>query len=222
MLEHAYLEVLSRSAVSQVTSWDPVLSQVVKAVSRGEELVQQAYSHKAAKLSLQQGCLLWCSRVVIPQGLRSRVLQLLHAGHPGVEKMKMVAWSHVWWPGLDQDINHMVQSCQVSQEHQRASRHVEITPWLFPKRPWSCLHVDFGGSFKGHYFLVVVDAFSKWVEVLPVTTPSAGVTIATLRQVFAAQGLPDVIVSESCPSFASTEYLAWLTKNGIRRMMVPL
>ncbi|XP_049524460.1 uncharacterized protein K02A2.6-like [Dermacentor silvarum] len=121
MLGHAYPEVLSRSAVSQATSRDPVLSQVVKAVSRGEELVQQAYSHKAAELSLQQGCLLWGSRVVIPQSLRSRVLQLLHAGHPGVEKTKMVARSHVWWPGLDQDITHMVQSCQVCQEHQRAN-----------------------------------------------------------------------------------------------------
>ncbi|XP_049527605.1 uncharacterized protein LOC125947237 [Dermacentor silvarum] len=84
MLEHAYPEVLSRSAVSQATSRDPVLSQVVKAVSRGQELVQQAYSHKAAELGLQQGCLLWGSRVVIPQSLRCRVLQLLHVGHPGV------------------------------------------------------------------------------------------------------------------------------------------
>lgn len=79
----------------------------------------------------------------------------------------------------------------------------------------------FWGPFKGHYFLVVVDAFSKWVEVLPVTTPSAGATIAALRQVFAAQGLPDIIVSDNGPAFASAEYLAWLTKNGIRRMMVP-
>ncbi|XP_037563432.1 uncharacterized protein K02A2.6-like [Dermacentor silvarum] len=188
MLEHAYPEVLSRSAVSLATSRDPILSQVVKAVSQGEELVQQAYSHKAAELNLQQGCLLWGSRVVIPQSLRSRVLQLLHAGHPGVEKTKM--------------------SCQVCQEHQRASRHVEITPWPLPQRPWSRLHVDFGGPFKGHYFLVVVDAFLKWVEVLPVTTPSAGATIAALRQVFAAQGLPDVIMSDNGPAFASTEYLA--------------
>ncbi|KAL1484105.1 hypothetical protein MTO96_050109, partial [Rhipicephalus appendiculatus] len=221
MLEHAYPETLSRSVVSQATSRDPVLSQVVKAVSRGEELVQQSYSHKAAELSLEQGCLLWGSRVVIPQSLRSRVLQLQHAGHPGVEKTNMVARSHVWWPGLDQDIAHMVQSCQVCQEHQRASRQVEITPWSFPQRPWSRLHVDFGGPFKGHYFLVGVDAFSKWVEVLPVTTPSAGATTAALRQVFAAQGLPDDIVSDNEPAFASAEYLAWLTKNGIRRIMVP-
>ncbi|XP_037577025.1 uncharacterized protein LOC119459286 [Dermacentor silvarum] len=93
MLEHTYPVVLSRSVVSRTTSRVPVLSQVAKAVSRGEELVQQAYSHKAAELSLQQGCLLWGSRVVIPQCIRSRVLQLLHAGHPGVEKTKIVARS---------------------------------------------------------------------------------------------------------------------------------
>nr|XP_037285009.1 uncharacterized protein K02A2.6-like [Rhipicephalus microplus] len=222
MLEHAYPEVLSRSAVSQATSRDLVLSQVVKAVSRGEELAERTYSHKPAELSLQQGCLLWGSRVVIPQSLRSRILQLLHAGHPGVEKTKIVARSHVWWPGLNQDIARMVQSCQACQENQRASRHVKITPWPFPEKPWSRLPVDFGGPFKGHYFLVVVDTFSKWVEVLPVTTPSAGATIAALRQVFAAQGLPDLIVSDNGPAFVSKKYLAWLTKNGICRMMVPL
>lgn len=58
---------------------------------------------------------------------------------------------------------------------------MEITPWPFLQRPWFCLHVDFKGPFKGHYFLVVVDTFSMWVEVLPVTTPLAGVTIAALR-----------------------------------------
>nr|XP_037275199.1 uncharacterized protein K02A2.6-like [Rhipicephalus microplus] len=69
--------------------------------------------------------------------------------------------------------------------------------------------------------MVVVDAFSKWVEVLSDTTPSAEATTAALRQVFAAQGLPDVIVSDNGPAFASEEYLAWLTKNGIRWMVPP-
>nr|XP_050046560.1 uncharacterized protein K02A2.6-like [Dermacentor andersoni] len=32
---------------------------------------------------------------------------------------------------------------------------------------------------------------------------------------------PNVFVSDDSPPFASTEYLAWLTKNGIRRVMVP-
>ncbi|KAL1448705.1 hypothetical protein MTO96_028191 [Rhipicephalus appendiculatus] len=109
----------------------------------------------------------------------------------------MVAWSHVWRPGLDQDIAHMVQSCQVCQEHQRASRQVEITPWPFRQRPSSRLHV------------------------LPATVPSADATIAALQQVFTTQGLPQVIVCANEPAFAGAEYLAWLMKNGIRRMMVP-
>ncbi|KAL1440272.1 hypothetical protein MTO96_001212 [Rhipicephalus appendiculatus] len=140
----------------------------------GEELVQQSYSHKAAELSLEQGCLHWSSRVVISQSLRSRVLQLLHVGHPGVvEKIKIVAQYHVWWPGLDQNIAHMVQSCQVCQEHQRALRQVEISPWPFPQRPLVSPSRGFWGLFKGHYFLVVVDAFSKWLKfyLLPLRRP---------------------------------------------------
>ncbi|XP_037520635.1 uncharacterized protein K02A2.6-like [Rhipicephalus sanguineus] len=133
----------------------------------------------------------------------------------------MVAPSCLSWPRLGHDIAHMMQSCQVCQEHQRESCLVEITPWPFPQRSWSGLHVDFGGPFKCHYFLVAVDAFPKLVEALPVTTLSADLTIAALGQVVAAQGLPDIIVSDNGPAFASTEYLARLMKNRIRRMVVP-
>ncbi|XP_077551647.1 uncharacterized protein LOC144165726 [Haemaphysalis longicornis] len=74
---------------------------------------------------------------------------------------------------------------------------------------------------KVHYFLVVVYAFSMSVEVLSVTTSSEGATMVALRPVFTGQGLLDVIVSYKDPAFASEEHLAWLTKSGIRRIMVP-
>ena len=32
--------------------------------------------------------------------------------------------------------------------------------------PWSCLHIDFAGSLKGSYYLIIVDSFSKWPEIL--------------------------------------------------------
>ncbi|XP_077553190.1 uncharacterized protein LOC144167944 [Haemaphysalis longicornis] len=66
------VQLLSRSAVSQATSRDLVLSQVVKVVSQREELAERTYSHKAAELSQQQGCMLCGSRGVIPQSLQSR------------------------------------------------------------------------------------------------------------------------------------------------------
>lgn len=100
-------------------------------------------------------------------------------------------------------------------------RPVQSTPWLFPERPWSRLHVDFGGPFKGHYFLVIVDAYSKWVEVIPVTSPSSDATISCLRAVFATHGIPDIIVSDNGTAFTSATFQQFLQRNQIRGIRVP-
>ncbi|XP_037558255.1 uncharacterized protein K02A2.6-like [Dermacentor silvarum] len=86
---------------------------------------------------------------------------------------------------------------------------------------WSRIHDGFEGSFMGHYILVMVDAFSKWVEVHPVPSPSAEATISVFRTVFSQHGLPDIIVSDNGPAFTSSQYADFLNRNGIRRMMVP-
>ncbi|XP_043224352.1 uncharacterized protein K02A2.6-like isoform X1 [Amphibalanus amphitrite] len=67
------------------------------------------------ELSIENGCLLWGLRVVVPTQLRSRVLSLLHSGHPGMTAMKQLARSVVWWPGLDGQIEDRVRACQACQ-----------------------------------------------------------------------------------------------------------
>ena len=42
--------------------------------------------------------------------------------------------------------------------------------WEWPERPWSRLHADYTGPFLGKMFLIVVDAYSKWLEVIPVSS----------------------------------------------------
>ncbi|XP_064479921.1 uncharacterized protein K02A2.6-like [Ornithodoros turicata] len=225
MLEQAYSDLLTPTIVARATKNDHVLSQVFLALSRGEVISLgpegYPYSARSAELSLHEGCVLWGARAVIPKALQSRVLKMLHAGHPGIEKSKKIARSHVWWPGIDNDIMGNVKACSICQSLQRTPRPAQQTPWPFPQRPWSRLHVDFGGPFLGHTFLVIVDAYSKWVEVFPVKSTSAESTIDVLRLVFAQHGLPDLIVSDNGPAFASAQYLDFLTRSGIRRMLVP-
>ena len=65
----------------------------------GQEFEQ--YSMKAMELSVQDGCVLWGSRVVIPLALRPAVIQLLHEGHP---RMKAIARGMIWWPVMDVEL----------------------------------------------------------------------------------------------------------------------
>ncbi len=53
------------------------------------------------EISIQDGCLLWGSRVIVlPQG-RTQVLDILHETHLGVSRMKSLARCYVWLPKLD-------------------------------------------------------------------------------------------------------------------------
>ena len=68
------------------------------------------------ELSLEGGCPLRDIQVVLPNKLREKVFEELHIIHPGFQRMKLLAKSHVWWPYIDQDIQEMVKGCCASQE----------------------------------------------------------------------------------------------------------
>ena len=55
-------------------------------------------------LSVCQDCLLYGARVVIPTKLQQQVLDLLHECHFGIQGMKQLARTPVYWPNIDSDI----------------------------------------------------------------------------------------------------------------------
>ena len=79
------------------------------------------FNRRKSELSVQDGCILWGNRVVVPEQGRSKVLQQLHEGHPGVTRMKSIARSLTWWPGIDKDIEKTVQNCQPCHQKSPAS-----------------------------------------------------------------------------------------------------
>ena len=117
-------------------------------------------------MSLLNGCVLWGARVIAPPQGRQAVLEELHDTHPRVSKMKALARSYVWWPGMDSVIEGVVKS-RLSCQATRPSPPVALlNPWEWPDKPWSRLHIDFAGPFMGRNFLIfLVDAHSKWLEV---------------------------------------------------------
>ena len=75
----------------------------------------QPFSTRKQELSVEGNCMLWGTRVIIPQKHRTRVLQELHREHSGMSQMKAIARSYVWWPGMDQAIEAMVKASVACQ-----------------------------------------------------------------------------------------------------------
>ena len=80
-----------------------------------------------------------------------KVTQELHEGHPGVNGMKDLAHSFVWWPQLDSDLESLVQSCEECQRFQHLYLVGLLQPWEWPRRPWTRVHniIDFAEPFLG-------------------------------------------------------------------------
>ena len=94
---------------------DPIIAQVYQYVlegwpQKGVNGNLKTFYQWRDQLSTDQGCLLWGTRVVIPDKLQGRLLNELHHTHPGIVKIKLLAWNYMWWPKIDQNIEEIVKS----------------------------------------------------------------------------------------------------------------
>ena len=192
------------------TRRDPILSRVMLYTKEGWPAqisdALKPYWNRQTELTLEDECVLWGIRVVVPQKLREPVLQELHHTHPGIVRMKSIARSYVWWPRLDQEIEAMARSCSHCQAVRNVSAVAPLHPWLWPSKPWQRIHVDFASPFRGRNFLVWIDAHSKWPEVIEMKSTTTSATIRELRRLFSAYGLPDQLVSDNGPQFTSEDF----------------
>ena len=219
------LQGVSTLTAQNIADWsrhDPVLANVQEFLLRGwpEDTGPEfaPYRQRKDELSVQDGCILWGSRVVIPPNGRQQVVRELHTAHPGINRMKALARSYIWWPQIDADLEDAVRKCTVCQESQRSPPLAPLHPWEYPDAPWKRIHVDFAGPVDNHMLLVVVDAFSKWIEVYITKSSSSAATIAKLRECFAQHGIPDVVVSDNGSNFTSEEFADFVRKNGIAHL----
>lgn len=171
------------------------------------------YKIRQHELSLLKGCLLWGSRVLVPASLRGSILSALHEDHPGIAYMKSLGRSYVWWPKLDNNIAHLVSGCSQCQLSSAAAPVALPREWESPSSPWSCLHVDCAGPIQGKTLL---DAYSQWVEVIPMFSTTSDALVRALRLLFSTHGLPDIIISDNGPQLTSATFQVFLVQYGIR------
>ena len=88
------------------------------------------------ELTVEQNCLLWGMRLIIPKSLQATILEELHQNYPGIVRMKILAKSYLGWPKLDHEIEKQVKCCESCQCMKGHPSPTPLHPWLWPSRPW--------------------------------------------------------------------------------------
>ena len=110
----------------------------------------------------------------------------------------------MWWPGVSKQIAQYVQQCSVcAQEDKHKKQLLLYTP--LPDYPWEVVGTDL---FELHY-LLIVDYFSQYPEIIHLSSTTSLSTIAALKSVFSRHGIPEEVRSDYRPQYSSQEFAAF-------------
>ena len=195
------------------------MTQLRECIQTGkwESCSNQAYKTVKDELTSLGKLVLRGSRIVIPEKLRQKVIDLAHEGHQGIVKTKERLRTKVWWPGIDRDTEKRVKSCQACQVVSQASRQEPMTRKKFPDGPWEDLAIDILGPLpSGESILVTVDYYSRYFEATILRTTQTKHIVTALENVFTTHGLPVSVTTDNVPQFVSDEFSQFLKNRGIK------
>ncbi|XP_061165874.1 uncharacterized protein K02A2.6-like [Saccostrea echinata] len=172
---------ISSQEIAIATRRDPIMSRMFDFTLNGwpahvEDAGLQPFFDRRNELTLEKGLIWWGMRVIIPEMFRGRLLLELHEEHLGMSRTKALARGYLWWPYLDRDIEDMVERSSACAYTRNTPKESPLHSWIWASRPGQRVHIDYA-EYEGHFFLVIVDSFSKWLEVIPVKSTTSRNTI---------------------------------------------
>ena len=144
-------------------------------------------------------------RIVVPRSLQRETLAKVHTGHQGIHRCQSRVSMSVWWPGVKHQVEQLVQHCPECTKALAAPRQ-PMLPTPLPKYPWQRVASDLFELNKKTYILVA-DYFSRYVEVQTLTSTTSASVIRVLKSIFARHGIPETLVGDNGPQYASKEMM---------------
>lgn len=217
---------LTHIQIAHETKTDEVLKIVFECVMKGnwndhrEDPQVNIFKSRASELSIHQECIMLGDRVVVPSSLRQKVIKQLHRGHPGIVRMKAIARSYVYWPKIDSDVEHCVQACGSCQNVAKSPPIAELHSWPIPTEPWQRIHIDLAKHESGNQLFIIVDAYTKFLEVYVMINITSSAIITALEDCFSRYGNVHTIVSDNGTQFTSSSFKEFCKSNDIEHLTI--
>ena len=156
------------------------------------------------------------SRIIIPKTLQQEVLEQIHLGYQGLNKCKERPWLLVWWPGMTKEIEKYVKRCRIFSQFQRPK--VEpLCPTELPDKPWLKVGTDLF-MWKQATYLLVIDCYSRFIEIAKLSSTTSERVITHLKSIFARHGIPQTVILDNGPQYASSSFNAFADQYGFQHI----
>lgn len=219
-------ESVTKKEIEVMTQSDSVLLSLYNVIKEGWpnkdqlSVELQPFFKFRDSLDVHEGCIYYGDRIFVPFKFRNKLLKSLHKQHKGIVKCKQAARLAFWWHSIDKDIENFIQSCESCQILAPNRQNSLTIPWPLSKRPFERVHIDHF-FFNDKIFLIIVDDYSKWLDVKINKSVSSKCVLRSLREFIASVGLPEKIVSDNATCFNSMEFENFCKLNNIEHVNSP-
>lgn len=152
--------------------------------------------------------------LLLPESMKENVLRLAHdnitSGHFGRDKTHLRVRDCAYWYGMREDVAQYVRSCARCNVSKKTSRKPKQSLHSFHAGyPMERVHIDILGPLQtsrsgNKYLLVMVDQFTKWIEIEALPDQSAeSVARAAVDRFFTSLGYPLFIHTDQGRNFDS-------------------
>ena len=141
------------------------------------------YWESREQLSVSEGIIFKGMRIVIPPSLRPRMLEIIHETHLGMAKCKQRAREVLHWPAMNADVEATVRDCPRCAEYPNKlpPEPLSATPTL--DLPFIEVRTELL-EFQSKHYILLVDYYSKFVEVDELRDQSSSYVIQALKVQF--------------------------------------
>ena len=228
VVKNAVPKAMTLEEVENATEEDPILKTVKSCIQSGNWYNYPPDVSKAdillfEKIRYELTCsdklILKRNQIVIPASLQQRVIDIAHEGHLGVVKTKTLLREKVWFPRINQMVEETVKNCLPCQVGTPVNVKEPLIMSDLPTRPFEETSIDFA-TVEGELVLLLIDDYSRYPIIEPVSSTSASCVIPKLDQMFAMFGTPDVLRSDNGPPFNGNDFERFSKIMGFRHRRV--
>lgn len=169
-------------------------------------------------------------KIVVPTKNRAEIFRMYHndatAGHLGVSKTLSRILELYYWPNIRREVYKYVRKCVICAANKSTNlpRAGLMGAYRNINFPFQLISADLLGPYPrskngNRYVLVVVDWFTKYVLVRPLSRATSSAIIKFLENdVFLVYGVPQIFVCDNGSQFTSREFTKLMEKYKVQKV----